>query len=135
MKTYKSIVNENIKPVPLCSIKWQPFKIFGKLHESHLLTATIVTGTVSDLAHILATECYWNVMKNVFYYSLKAPFVVKMFKFLSLTFWSCRKNCLIRKIMLMSKFVTSQPDLQTITIYMLPNISRSKGHHTINLAS
>ena len=31
--------------------------------------------------------------------------------------------------------MTSQPDLQTTTIYMLPNISRSKGNHIIDLAS
>ena len=31
---------------------------------------------------------------------------------------------LIRKIRLISKFMTSQPDQQTITIYVLSNISR-----------
>ena len=40
-------------------------------------------------------------------------------------------NNLIRKIRLISNFVTSQPDKQTIVIHILPNISRSKGNQTM----
>ena len=40
------------------------------------------------------------------------------------------KNGLIRKITLISKFLTSQPGKQTIAINILSNISRSKGNHT-----
>ena len=50
-----------------------------------------------------------------------------------MTFWSCRKNGLIRKIRLISKFMTSQPGKQTIAIYTLPNISRSKRNQTMKL--
>ena len=46
-------------------------------------------------------------------------------------FWSCRKNGLIRKLRLTSKFMTSQPGLQTIAIHLLPNISQSKGNQTM----
>ena len=45
-------------------------------------------------------------------------------------FWWCRKNDLIRKIRLISKFTTSQPGSQTITIHIFLNISRSKGNRT-----
>ena len=45
-----------------------------------------------------------------------------------MTFWSCRKNGLIKKISLTSKFMTSQPVLQTIAIHVLPIISQSKGN-------
>ena len=48
-----------------------------------------------------------------------------------MTFWPCRKNSLIRKVRLTSKFMTSQPGLQTIAIHILPNISQSKGNQTI----
>ena len=48
-----------------------------------------------------------------------------------MTFWSCRKNGLIRKIRLALKFMTSQPGLQTIAIHMLPNISQSKDNRTM----
>ena len=33
--------------------------------------------------------------------------------------------------MLISKLMTSQPGKQVIIVYILPNISRSKGHQTI----
>ena len=40
-----------------------------------------------------------------------------------LTFWSCRKNDLIRNIRLISKFITPQLGQQTSTIDLLHNIS------------
>ena len=46
-------------------------------------------------------------------------------------FRSCKKNGLIRKISLTSKFMSSQPGLQTIAIHILPNISQSKGNQTL----
>ena len=48
-----------------------------------------------------------------------------------MTFWSCRKNGLIRKIRLTSRFMTSQPGLQTISIGISANISQSKGNQTM----
>ena len=48
-----------------------------------------------------------------------------------MTFWSCWKNGLIRKLRLTLKLMTSQPGLQTIAIHILPNISRSKGNQTM----
>ena len=41
------------------------------------------------------------------------------------------KNGLIRKIKLISKFMTSQPGQQTIEINILINFSRSKGNQTM----
>ena len=43
-----------------------------------------------------------------------------------MTFWSDKKKDSIRKIRLTSKLMTSQPGYQTITMHILPNISRSK---------
>ena len=40
---------------------------------------------------------------------------------------------MIRKIRSISKFMTSHPGKQTITIHILPNISRSKGNQTKKL--
>ena len=42
-----------------------------------------------------------------------------------------QKNCLIKKIKLISKSITSQPAKQTIAINILSNISRSKGNGTM----
>ena len=52
---------------------------------------------------------------------------------LCLSFWSCRKRGLIRKIKLTAKFMTWKPGWQTIAINMLPNISRSKANQTMKL--
>ena len=41
------------------------------------------------------------------------------------------ENGLIRKMKLISKLITSQPGKQTIAIYILPNISRSKGNQAM----
>ena len=61
---------------------------------------------------------------------LKTLFVIQISTFLNwlLTF---RKNGLIRKRRLISKFKTSQPGYLKTTIHMLPNISQSKGNQTM----
>ena len=71
------------------------------------------------------------MMKNDFYFTLKALFVLKIFKFFDLTFLAMYKNGLVRKIRLILKFMTSQPGFQTIAIHTFPNISRSKGNQAI----
>ena len=71
-----------------------------------------------------------KMMKNYFYFILKALFVLKIFKFLSRLFGHA-KNGLIRKIRSASKFMTSQPGLQTIAIHILPNISESEGNQAM----
>ena len=47
------------------------------------------------------------------------------------TYWSYRKNGLIKKISLTLKFKTSQTGLQTIAKGILPNISQRKGNQTM----
>ena len=64
-------------------------------------------------------------MKNDFCFILKAFFVLKIFKFL---FWLVGN---VEKIRLILKFMTSQPGYQTITLHILPNISRIKGNQTM----
>ena len=64
-------------------------------------------GALLDLRQFLATESPSKMIFKIF--------VLK-------------KNGLIRKIRLISKFMTSQPVKQTIAMHMLPNISRGKGN-------
>ena len=71
-----------------------------------------------------------KLMGNAFYFILKALFILEIFQFF-VTFWSCRENGLIRKVRLTSKFMASQPGLQTIAIHILLNISQSKGNQTM----
>ena len=63
-----------------------------------------------------------KVMKNVFYFVIKALCVLKIFKVFVTTFWSSGKNSLIRKIKLTSKLMTLQPVSQTTAIHILLNI-------------
>ena len=72
-----------------------------------------------------------KMMKNAFYFISQALFLLKIFKFLSWHFSQVEETGLIRKIRLISKLLTSQPGWQTITIHILPNISRSKGNQTL----
>ena len=82
----------------------------------------------------LATENLLKMTKNVFYFTLKAIFVLKIFKCLCWIFGHI-ENGLIKKIRLISKFITSQPGKQTIAIHILSIILRSKGNGTRKTAS
>ena len=62
---------------------------------------------------------------------MKAPFVLNLFECLPWLSGHVEKKDLIRKIRLISKFMTSQTGSQTNTIHILPNISRSKGNETM----
>ena len=70
-----------------------------------------------------------EMMKNVFYFMLKALFVRGIYLHFCLDFLAMQKNGLIRK--LMSKFMTSQIGQQIIATHILHNISRSKGNQTM----
>ena len=69
--------------------------------------------------------------KNVFYFVLKALFVLKTFKFCIGPLVIQKKKGLTRKKRMISKSVTSQPGKQAITIHILPNFSESKGNQKI----
>ena len=49
----------------------------------HISTMEIIKGTLSCLRRLLATESSLKMMKNAFYFTLKALFVLKIFKSLS----------------------------------------------------
>ena len=63
--------------------------------------------------HIAKKICFiespLKIMKNPFYFTLRSLCFLKIFKVFIMTFWSCRKNDFVRKIGLISKFMTSQP--------------------------
>ena len=67
----------------------------------------------------------------MFLFRLENFFRFQDIKVSVMTFLSCRKNSLIRKIGLTSYFMTLQPGLQTIPIYILLNISQSKSNQTM----
>ena len=55
-------------------------KINGFFHGESFL---YLKGALSGLRQFLATESALKMMKNAFYFTSKAPFVLKIFKFLS----------------------------------------------------
>ena len=81
--------------------------------------------TLSGLRHFLTIESPLKMMKNIFF-NVKSSFCSWDIYIFVLTFWQCKKNSLIRKLWLISKFKVSQTGQQIITINILPNISRNK---------
>ena len=71
-------------------------------------------------------------MKNVFYFILKALFVLKMLNFLSWLFGHVEKRTWLER--LISKFMTSQPGYHTIAIDILHNISQSKDNQAMKFS-
>ena len=51
-----------------------------------------IKGALSDLKQFLATESPLKAMKNAFYFTLKALFLLKKFKFLSWIFGHVEKQ-------------------------------------------
>ena len=83
-----------------------------------------------NLCHFLD----WKPFKNdgkCFLFHLKSSFCSQDIKVFVMTFWSCRKNSLIRKMRLTLKFMTLQPGLQTIAIHIIPSASQSKYSQTM----
>ena len=71
------------------------------------------------------------MMENAFLFYLKSSFRSQDIQIFVLTFWSCRHNGLVRNIRLISKFMTSLPGQEAITILIFPNNSRSKGNQAM----
>ena len=72
------------------------------------------------------------MMKNAFYFTLRNFFFSRYLNF-CLDFLLMWKNGLIRKIRLISKFVTSQPCQKAIAIHILTSISSSKDNQVMKL--
>ena len=72
------------------------------------ISENVFNGAVSGPIHFLAPENPLKIMKNASYFTLKGAFVFKIFRFCLYVF-VLYKNELIRKIRLISKFMTPQP--------------------------
>ena len=76
--------------------------------RSDLPHVSIVKDTLSGLRQFLTIGSPLKMMKNAFYFASKALFVLKIFKF-CLDFLVMYQNGLIKKVGLISNFMTSQP--------------------------
>ena len=68
-----------------------------------------IKGTLSGLRQFLATESPLKVMKNAFLITSKALFILKIFKFLLWLFGHVSKTAWLKRLTLISNFMTSQP--------------------------
>ena len=106
----------------------------NKWPRDYRLISLLILNSDSHLSKRLCYLLDWKPLKNdekCILFCLKSYFRSQDIKVLVMTFWSYRKKGFIRKIRLTSKFMTSQPGLQTIAIHILPNISQSKGNPTM----
>ena len=86
-------------------------------------------GALSGLRQFLASESYFKMMKNAFYFTLKVLLALKIYK-VYLHSFVMQKNGLIRKLRLISKLrVTTW--LANNCNNILTNILRSKSNHVM----
>ena len=75
------------------------------------------------------------MIKKAFYFEVKSLSVLEIFSFFSLHFCPdilvMQKSDLIRKLQLITKFITSETGQKIIPMHILPNISRSKNNHAM----
>ena len=84
-------------------------KMFSKSKEFLKKRFLQIEGTLSSLRQFLAPESPLGLMKkNIFFFTLKL-FLFSRYLIYCLDFLVMLKNSLIRKIRLISKFMTSQP--------------------------
>ena len=86
-------------------------------------------GPLLGLRQFLTIENSLKVMKNAFYFILKALFILEILSFLAWLFGFVEK-WLDKKAMVNFKFMAPYTGQQIITIHLIPNISRSKGNET-----
>ena len=78
--------DERKKPSPKGLYNFYKFVVFGTASDiarSILYKLGIIKGALSGLRQFLVNESPLEMMKDAFYFTLKALFVLKIFKFLS----------------------------------------------------
>ena len=69
-----------------------------KIDYWEIKSILILKGLLSGLKQLLATESILKIMKNAFYFTLKALFVLKIFKFLSWLFGFVKKTAWLERL-------------------------------------
>ena len=118
-------------------LKWKPFlrAVWFEILEERVYS-NVKIKLDSHLPKKLFCLLQWKPFKNDekwFLFHLKSSLRSQDISIFVLSFWQCRKNYLIIKIGLISKFMTSQPGKKAITIHILPNISQSTGNQIMKL--
>ena len=116
-KIYTSYIISKCRSVKMRNIPWFFGAAFLSLVSPELWALKVGLTFQKNLCYLLD----WKPFKI----DGKRSFCSQDIKVFVTTFWLCRKNCSTRKIRITSKFMTSQPGLQTVAILILPNISQS----------
>ena len=78
----------NSEFVKVCIMSWN----YNTNYTCFFLQMFLFNGTLSGLRQFLATENLLKLIKNAFYFALKAVFDLKIFKFLSCLFDQAEKR-------------------------------------------
>ena len=98
----------------------------------------MLKGSLSGLRQFLANESLLKMVRNAFYFMLKVFWFLRYWHFWP-DFLVMQENSSMRKLRLISKFMTSQIGQKINAIHILPNNSKSKcnqamkSHQLINL--
>ena len=114
-------------------IRTRKNSVFGYFSRSEITSRVLLKVRFSPskkFVLVYFNESPLKMIKNAFYFMLKALFVFEIFTFLSWLFGYVEYD-LIRKLWLILKFMTSQTGQEIITIHILPSISRSKGNQVM----
>ena len=90
----------------------------------------LIKDTLSNLPQVWVVERLLKLMENTFYFISRALSFPRYSNF-CFDFLVMQENSFIKKMSLISKFMTSQPGSQTILTHILRIILRSIVNHTI----
>ena len=94
------------------------------------LQRELLKGSLLGRRQFLTTESLLKNMKTAIYFMLKARLFIRYLNF-CIDFLARLENGWIRKLRLVSRFMTSHTGQQIITIHILPNISGSKSNQAM----
>ena len=103
-----------------------------KVLKPHIKAKHVIEGTFSRLRQLLTTKRCLKLMKNNFYFSLKALFFFKIFKFLSRRFGRAEKR-FDQKDRVDFKIYKVKTWLTINCNKILPNISRIKSNQVMKV--
>ena len=94
------------------------------------LQRELLKGSLLGRRQFLTIESLLKNMKTAIYFMLKARLFIRYLNF-CIDFLARLENGWIRKLRLVSRFMTSHTGQQIITIHILPNISGSKSNQAM----
>ena len=107
--------------------------VVGSKFRSGQLSIATYTSKNPSVVNTIHVYIYIYIYMHIYalYFTIKGIFVLKIFKLFLSWLFAHAKSGFIRKVRLISKFMTSPPRKQIVVIHILPNILGSKGDETM----